>query len=265
MQPEPVPPAVSLFHRDFGGEGSPPIVILHGMLGSSRNWQTVGRDLASGRRAFALDLRNHGMSPHADDMSYGAMAADVVAWMDGHGIDAAELIGHSMGGKLAMLLACRQAARVRRLVAVDIAPRAYFWPGRRDEFTAMNELDLGSVKSRADAESRLEARIPSWAMRKFIATSLERLPEGGWRWQFNLPGLTAALPELEGNPLGPGDRYDGPSLFIAGARSAYVQASDRDAILAHFPLARIETLADSGHNPHIEARDAFVRAVAPDG
>jgi pimeloyl-ACP methyl ester carboxylesterase len=102
-------------------------------------------------------------------------------------------------------------------------------------------------------------------MRKFIATSLERLPGGGWRWQFNLPLLTSALPELEGNPLGPGDRYVGPSLFIAGARSAYVQPSDRDAILAHFPSAQIETLADSGHNPHIEARDAFVRAVALDG
>ena len=106
MPPAAAHTTVPLFHREFGGADGPPLVILHGMLGSSRNWQTVGRDLASGRRAFALDLRNHGMSPHADDMSYGAMAADVVAWMDGHGIDAAELIGHSMGGKLAMPRAC---------------------------------------------------------------------------------------------------------------------------------------------------------------
>jgi esterase len=262
MTPAPSPSTVPLFHRDFGGAGDPPFVILHGMLGSSRNWQTAGRDLASVRRVFALDLRNHGMSPHADDMSYGAMAADVVAWLDAQGIGDAQLIGHSMGGKVAMLLACRQAARVRRLVAVDIAPKAYSWPGRRDEFTAMNELDLGSIRSRADAEAGLEARVPSWAMRKFIASSLERLPGGGWKWQFNLPVLTAALPELERNPLSPGDRYDGPSLFIAGERSAYVEASDGDAIRAHFPSARIEVLAGSGHNPHIEAREAFVRAVA---
>jgi pimeloyl-ACP methyl ester carboxylesterase len=265
MPPEPPIPAVPLFHRDFGGAGGPPIVILHGMLGSSRNWQTAGRDLAAVRRTFALDLRNHGMSPHAEPMNYDAMVADVMSWMDARGIDGAEIIGHSMGGKVAMLLACRHPARVRRLIAVDIAPKAYFWPARRAEFAAMNELDLSSVKSRADAESRLEARIPSWAMRKFIATHIERAHGGAWRWQLNLPVLAAALPELERNPLAPGDRFDGPSLFIAGARSAYVRPADVDAIRRYFPSARIKTLADSGHNPHIEARDSFVKAIASDG
>jgi len=265
MPPEPTHPTVPLFHRDFGGAGDPPFVILHGMLGSSRNWQTVGRDLAAARRVFALDLRNHGLSPHADEMSYGAMAADVEAWLDARGVDRADFIGHSMGGKVAMLLACRRPARVRRLVAVDIAPKAYAWAARRAEFAAMNELDLAGLKSRAEAESRLEAAVPSWAMRKFIATSLERLPGGGWRWQFNLPGLTAALPELERNPLVPGDRFDGPAFFVAGGRSAYVRPEDAGAIRSHFPKARIEILADSGHNPHTEAREAFVRAVAAAG
>jgi pimeloyl-ACP methyl ester carboxylesterase len=262
--PPPTHPTVPLFHRELGGAGDPPYVILHGMLGSSRNWQTAGRDLAAGRRVFALDLRNHGLSPHSDEMSYPAMAGDVAAWLDSHGIGAAELIGHSMGGKVAMLLACRHPARVKRLVAVDIAPKAYSWPGRRDEFEAMNGLDLASLKSRAEAEVHLEALIPSWAMRKFIASSLERNPAGGWRWQFNLPVLTAALPELEGNPLAPGDRFDGPSLFVAGGRSSYVQHSDLDGIRGHFPAARVVTLAGSGHNPHVDAREAFVRAVAPD-
>jgi len=265
MPPAPTFPPVALFHRDFGGTGGPPFVILHGMLGSSRNWQTVGRDLAGGRRVFALDLRNHGMSPHADAMSYEVMVADVVSWLDAHDVDGAELIGHSMGGKVAMLLACRHAARVRRLVAVDIAPKAYYWPARRTEFAAMNDLDLGSLRSRAEAEGRLEALVPSWAMRKFIATNIERSPGGGWRWQINLPVLAAALPELERNPLGPGDRFDGPSLFIAGAGSAYVEAGDAGGVRGHFPSARITTLADSGHNPHIEAREAFVRAVVSGG
>src|SRR5580692_6120080 len=103
---------VKLFHRDLGGAGHPPVVILHGMLGSSRNWQTVGADLAARRRVYALDLRNHGMSPHADSMGYAAMAADVAAWMDANGVGPAELVGHSMGGKVAMLLACREPRRV---------------------------------------------------------------------------------------------------------------------------------------------------------
>ena len=255
--------AVTLAHRDLGGEGAPPIVLLHGMLGSSRNWQTAGRALAAFRRVYALDLRNHGMSPHADRMGYAAMTADVVAWLDAHGVGQAELLGHSMGGKVAMLLACRHPGRVSRLVAVDVAPKDYDWPAHRLEFAAMNELDLGNLKSRAEAELRFEARVPGWSMRKFLATNLERTPEGGWRWQVNLPAITAALPELERDPLAPGDSFGGPALFVSGGKSAYVQPGDRPTILAHFPSARFEVIAGCGHNPHIEAREAFVRAVGP--
>jgi pimeloyl-ACP methyl ester carboxylesterase len=210
---------------------------------------------------FALDLRNHGLSPHADTMSYPSMAADVLAWLDAQAVGPAELVGHSMGGKVAMLLACRHPARVGRLVVVDVAPKAYSWPGRRQEFEAMNGLDLATLASRADAEERLGALVPGWAERKFLATNLERTP-AGWRWIVNLPAITAALPELEGNPLGAGDRYGGPALFIAGERSGYIKPGDRDPILGHFPAARFEVIAGSGHTPHIEAREAFVRAVA---
>jgi pimeloyl-ACP methyl ester carboxylesterase len=251
---------VALFHRDLGGAGEPPLVILHGMLGSSRNWQTAGRDLAANRRVYALDLRNHGQSPHADAMTYADMAADVAAWLDDRGIAQAELVGHSMGGKVAMLLACRQPARVARLVVVDIAPKDYHWPAHRAEFAAMNELDLRDLKSRAEAEMRMEGRIPDWAMRKFLATNLERAGTG-WRWQINLAALTAALPDLERNPLGPGDRFGGPALFLTGGKSAYVQPGDRSVILEHFPAAQIVTLPASGHNPHIDAREAFARAL----
>jgi esterase len=260
----PLPPesqTVALQHRDLGGTGDPPFVLLHGLLGSSRNWQTAGRELAAGRRVYALDLRNHGFSPHVPAMTYALMADDVLAWLDSHGLRRAELVGHSMGGKVAMLLACRHPARVARLVVVDIAPKDYSWPERRQEFAAMNELDLSTLKSRADAEGRLEARVPGWAERKFLTTNLERVDSGGWKWQINLAAITAALPELERNPIAAGDRFVGPALFIAGASSGYVKPPDQDVILGHFPQARFEVIPGSGHNPHIEARDAFVRAV----
>jgi esterase len=260
MTTTPDPKPVALFHRDFGGTGEPMRVILHGFLGSSRNWLTAGKDLAVGRRAFALDLRNHGLSAHSDEMSYAAMAADVLAWLDAKGIASAELIGHSMGGKVAMLVACRRPERVGRLVVVDIAPKDYSWPDRGAELRAMGGLDLASLANRAQAEAHLAPSVPDAAMRKFVLTNLERTP-AGWKWQVNIPALRAALPALERNPLGEGDRFGGPALFIAGGRSRYVEGSDRPAILAAFPAARIEVLAESGHNPHIDARAAFVAAV----
>lgn len=254
--------AMELFHRELGGAGNPPLVILHGLLGSSRNWQTAGRDLADDFSVSALDLRNHGASPHADEMTCAAMVADVIGWLDARGLAQATLLGHSMGGKVAMLLACRHAERVARLIVVDIAPRDYFRAGHRAEFAAMNELDLASLQSRAEAELRFEARVDDWAMRKFIATNLERTTDGaGWRWAVNLPVLTAALPELERDALGADDRFAGEALFVLGGKSRYVAAADHARIAACFPGARIETIAEAGHNPHMETREEFVGLI----
>jgi len=263
---EPSSPApIPLYHRDLGGSGEPPIVLLHGMLGSSRNWQVAGKELAGSRRVFALDMRNHGLSPHSPEMTYEAMVEDVLAWLDAQGITSAELVGHSMGGKVAMILACRHPERVARLVAVDIAPKGYHSPVYRKEYAAMNAVDLTTLKSRAEAEAEMEAQVPEWSMRKFLTTNLERQDGGGWRWVINLPVLTASISELERNPLVPGDRYLGPTLFIVGGKSRYVLPGDEVAILGHFPAARIETIAGSGHNPHVEAREAFVSAVTAPG
>ena len=254
-------PHMILFHRDLGGAGKPPLILLHGMLGSSRNWQSAGADLAAHYHVFALDLRNHGKSPHADTMTYDDMLGDVVEWMDVQQVSTATLVGHSMGGKVAMLLACRHPARVTRLIVVDIAPKDYFWPAHRDRFAVMNELNLADLRSRAEAEMRFEARVPSWPMRKFLTTNLERNAEGGWSWLINLPALTVAIPALEKNPLRPHDRFTGPTRFIAGEKSNYIEAGDHATIRAHFPAAEILTLPNCGHNPHMEAREAFVAAV----
>jgi len=252
---------VQLFHRDLGGAGRPPLILLHGLLGSSRNWQTAGRDLAQHFQVFALDLRNHGSSPHAEDMAYPTMMEDVREWMAAQHLERATLLGHSMGGKVAVLLACRHPEQVERLILVDIAPKDYYWVAHRAEFAAMAELDLAHLKSRAEAELRFESRVDDWAMRKFLTTNLERTSQGNWRWVINLPAIASALPQLEKNPLQDGDRFDGPTRFIAGGDSRYAVANDRAVIRHHFPQATIAIIAGAGHNPHMEKREEFVRAV----
>jgi len=252
---------VTLFHRDLGGAGLPPLVILHGFLGSSRNWQTAGRDLAAHFHVFALDLRNHGSSPHASTQAYDEMVADVLAWLDAHQLTKVTLMGHSMGGKVAMLIACRYPERVGRLIVVDIAPKDYLSNAHRAEFAAMHELRLDALKTRHEAEMHMEGRVPDFGMRKFLLTNLERGEDHRWRWMINLPALTEALPVLEKTPLVPDDRWAGPALFITGGKSRYVQPADHEAIQRHFPNARIETIAASGHNPHMEVRADFVKRV----
>jgi esterase len=253
---------LTLFHRDLGGAGKPPLVVLHGLLGSSRNWQSTGADLAAHYQVWALDLRNHGRSPHDPEMNYDPMVADVLAWMDAQNLPRVSLMGHSMGGKVAMLLACRHPERVERLVVVDIAPKDYNSAAHRSEFAAMNELDLRTLQSRGEAEMKFEARVSDWAMRKFLSTNLERdAATNTWRWLINLPALTAALPLLEKTPLTSSDRFEGPTLFVTGGQSRYVLPTDWEGIERHFPKAKLEVIADSGHNPHMEAREVFVRAV----
>jgi len=246
-----------LAHRDFGGKGKPPLIILHGLLGSSRNWQSAGRDFAEHFHVHALDMRNHGESFHAREMDYPTLAADVASWMDAQGFESTHFIGHSMGGKIGMVLACRQPQRLKKFIAVDIAPRAYP-AGHVREFEAMHALDVGNCPSRQEAEKLIEPSVTEWGMRQFLLSNLERDPKGGFRWLIDLQGITDALPTLEAEFLGANDRYDGEMLFLLGGRSQYFRSEDRKRVETHFPRARIVTMPHIGHNPHFEAREAFV-------
>ncbi len=252
---------VNLRAECYGDAALPPLIVLHGMLGSGRNWASMAKRLGDRFAVWAVDLRNHGASPHAADMSYPAMAADLGAFLEREGIAKPVLAGHSMGGKAAMRFAVDAPERVRGLAVVDIAPKPYA-PRWEKEFAALRALDLATLRSRSEAEARLEPAIPDWAFRKFLTTNLVRDPETkAFRWAVNLEGLHAALPQLFQKGLGEGERYDGPVLFLRGGRSRFVDPGDIAVIQRHFPRARLETVEGAGHNVHFDAPDAFAERL----
>jgi esterase len=242
---------------DQFGEAGPPVVILHGLLGAARNWTTVGRELAGTHRVFALDLRNHGRSPWAASMSFDDMADDVGAFIEGRGLGAATLIGHSLGGKVAMRLALTRPELVQRLVVVDVAPVAY-----ADAFgpvvAAMRRVDLAAVQRRVDADLQLQAAVPDAVLRSFLLQNLVKT-DAGFVWRVNLEALAANMDELVGFPPPvPGAAYLGPTLFIAGGRSRYIQPEHRPLIERLFPKAEHVVIADAGHWPHAERPAEFL-------
>lgn len=252
---------VELHGECFGDQEKPAVVVLHGMLGSGRNWTTMAKRLGDQFAVWSVDLRNHGASPHAVEMSYSVMAADLAAFLDRVGLGPAILIGHSMGGKVAMRLAVEQPQRLRGLVVVDISPKAYA-PRWEREFTVLRALELNTLRSRAEAEKRLEADIPDWAFRKFLTTNLVRDTETQrFRWTVNLETLQAALPRLFEKGIPDDARYEGPVLFLRGGRSRFIDPNDLDLIRSHFPRACLESVGEAGHNVHFDTPDAFAEVL----
>lgn len=240
------------------GSGSP-LVILHGLFGSAANWGGHARTFAATHRVIVPDLRNHGASPHGDAMGYDAMAADVLALVDGLGLDRIDLLGHSLGGKISMQLALHHPERIARLVVADIAPRTY--TGNQDEvIAALQAVDLPAVQRREDADAQLAAHIANPSLRAFLLTNLVR-GESGFAWRINLPSIVASLPGIYGFPHSGGRRFDGPTLFLAGADSDYVRREDEAGILDRFPSARFERLAGAGHWLHADRPAEFREAV----
>jgi pimeloyl-ACP methyl ester carboxylesterase len=241
------------------GEG-PPVVILHGLLGSARNFATIARQLGETHRVFCLDLRNHGESPWAEGMGYGEMALDVAAFLERHDLPSAAVIGHSMGGKVAMRLALGHPQRVARLIAVDIAPVAYghTFAGYLE---AMAGLDLAATTRRADFDAAMAAAVPEPGVRAFLLQNLVR-SGAGFAWRVNLAALRANLAAIMGAPDdGTAPPYQGPTLFLAGGRSPYVQAEHRPAIERLFPRVELVTIEAAGHWVHAERPAEFLAAV----
>lgn len=254
--------AMDLFFREFGELGKPAVVVLHGLLGSSRNWQAAAEVLAKRYHVFCLDLRNHGSSPWAEPHTYEEMVEDVLEWMDAHLDSRPVIIGHSMGGKVAMKLACGFPNAIRKLVVVDIQPREY--PNNHDgDFEGMKAVDLSSLGSRTEAEAKLEPSVKSWAMRKFLLTNLVKDETGGgYRWQVNLDAIIAGRRNIEANPLRKGDSFEGDALFVMGGKSGYFVRDEVALLRDYFPASALEVIPESGHNPHFESRERFVEIVA---
>lgn len=236
---------------------APPLLIVHGLYGSGRNWGVIARRLAEARDVVAVDMRNHGASPRHASHSYPEMAADLAQVIETLG-GRADVLGHSMGGKASMLLALTRPDLVRKLVVADIAPVAYDHDQSR-HIHAMRALDLTDLTSRGEADRRLSALIDDPALRAFFLQSLD-LKAQPPHWRLNLDVLEAEMANIVGWP-DPAGHFDGPTLFLTGSLSHYVRPEHRPAILALFPKARFAKLTGAGHWLHADRPREFEEAV----
>ena len=240
------------------GLGDPPLVLLHGLFGSARNFGTVQRAFARHRRTIALDLRNHGASPHAADMRYATVAADVRHTLQELNALPAVLLGHSMGGKAAMQLALAEPDSVARLIVADITPVPNP-PHLRATAQAMAALPLAAGMTRAEADAALADAVPDAGMRAFLLQNLRTGASPAWR--IGLSEIIAAFADIEAWDAPADPRYAGPTLFIAGATSDYIRPEHRPLIRAWFPRARFATLKNAGHWLHADNPAGFIDLV----
>ena len=258
------------------GETGPRVVFVHGLFGQGKNWTTIAKGLADRHRVTLLDLPNHGHSPWTDRVDYVDMAELLAAELESYG-EPITLVGHSMGGKVAMTLALRRPELLRALVVVDIAPVEYpLQGGRTDDedeeaspfaafIAAMQAVDLDALQTRDDADAALRSAVPSRMVRSFLLQSLVREglgADGGWRWRLNLDLLERDLGELRRFPEPPaGATYDGPVLWVAGANSHYVLPRDRERMDELFPSTRLVKIKNAGHWVHSEQPEVFLQTL----
>jgi len=245
---------VKLATQVYGQAGDhPPLLIAHGLFGSARNWGVIARRLAGARRVVVVDMRNHGDSPWAEAHDYESISEDLAELIDGRW----DVLGHSMGGKAAMVLALRHPEKVNRLVVADIAPVAYGHT-QAHLVEAMAALDLSAATSRGEADRALAASVEDPGVRAFLLQSLD-VKERRWRLNLDVLGREMqkilSFPEIEGH-------FDGPALFLFGGNSTYVLPEHRARIRALFPEARFAKIPGAGHWLHAEKPREFEAAVS---
>ncbi|MEQ1543742.1 alpha/beta fold hydrolase [Methyloglobulus sp.] len=248
---------VALAYEELGQDNPVPLIILHGFFASSRNWRKIAERLAGLFHIYVLDMRNHGLSPHHPIMDYPSMTADVLRFMDTHELATAHVLGHSMGGKIAMWLALNHPERTSKLIIVDISPKSYTHNFDKT-IHALIDLPLATIQHRKHAEQMLTKDIPELDYRQFLMQNLV-LEDGSYHWRIDLaifllmaPNIVA-FPEIQG--MSP---YSGRTLFVAGANSSYLTQKDT---LHLFPKALFKTIADAGHWLHAQQPEIFTEVV----
>lgn len=246
--------SITLAHQRTGS--GPPLVILHGLFGSGRNWQGLARKLGETHEVLLLDLPNHGDSPHGVAMDYASMAEAVWHTLDNLGIARTRLLGHSLGGKVAMSCAAQRPEDLELLIIEDIAPVAY-----QDRLTptvqTLQALDLDTLQSRAEADLKLAEGLGNATLRAFLLHGLAGTA-GSWHWRFDLQQIALSLPEICKAPLLPQAPLELPTTVIMGELSRYVEAEGIAAYTRHFRDLRLVRIPDSGHWPHAEATSVFL-------
>jgi pimeloyl-ACP methyl ester carboxylesterase len=243
-----------LLHYKSFGEGKP-LIILHGFLGSLDNWQSIAKELAANYQLFILDVRNHGKSFHDSKHDYASMVADVHYFIDYLGLSEVTLIGHSMGGKIAMSFALKYPLLVSNLVVVDIAPKIYS-PGHEDILYAISKVNPKELKSRQEAVDIISTYIHDPSVVQFLLKNLDRLGDGSFGWKMNLPVLIYEYKEMLDFPSK--GLFDGPTLFLKGEKSDYILPSDESVIHQYFPKAKILSIKNAGHWVHAENPVDFI-------
>ncbi|WP_108424365.1 alpha/beta fold hydrolase [Flagellimonas amoyensis] len=246
---------MELLHSKILGEGKP-FLILHGFLGMSDNWKTLGAQYAeNGYEVHLLDQRNHGKSFHSPDFDYEQLAKDVQNYMAHHNMGSANVLGHSMGGKTAMHLATSHPELVTKLIVADIAPK-FYPPHHQDIVNGLATLDFDQISSRTEADEILSKSIRNFGVRQFLLKNLYWVEQGKLGFRFNFEVLRNKMEEI-GDNIGPTALYEGPTLFLRGDRSEYIQPNDLPEIKKHFPKAHIETVDNAGHWLHAENPKQF--------
>ena len=245
-------------HARVYGHGQP-LTILHGLFGSHENWHSISLALARQFQVFAVDQRNHGLSPHSPEMDYRLMADDLAEFLTENRLSRAHILGHSMGGKTAMQFALSYPDRVQKLVVVDIAPRAY-QPRHDRILSALLGLDIAVAKDRRQLEHALASAIPDLPTRRFLLKNLKRKPDGSFYWQLGLHEIQKNYSRL-GEALTAASPFIGPALFVRGELSEYLRETDLPAIKNLFPKAELETIPGAGHLPHVENPPALLERL----
>jgi pimeloyl-ACP methyl ester carboxylesterase len=250
---------LQLNYKKFG-QGQSTLIVLHGFLGSLDNWQTLAVKFGDFGKVITIDQRNHGKSMHTDIHSIPLMVNDLKLFLDQHNLEKVYLMGHSMGGKVAMQFALDFPEKVEKLVIVDIAPRKYL-RGHDDVFEAIYAIDLNNIQSRKEAEMAMESIMPDFGLRQFLLKNLERNETGAYQWKMNLPVLHNYYEEII-QEIGSNRKFLNPTLIIKGGKSKYISSKDEDDYLKLFPNYEMATITDAGHWVHAEQPELFFNEVA---